>query len=577
MTWLLVFPLILLAPKREFHQGVDYVIEARLDDSTSVLTARSRIRYTNRSPQRLKLLPINLYLNAFRPNSAWATRELEFNQRRFQDLAPDDYGYERVQFVRVNGTLVTPTYPLAPDSTVMVVPANIASGATATITMEWTARLSTVPRRQGRKDRHYDFAQWYPRIAVYDTSGWHMGALLPQGEFYGDFATYDVTLDLAGDQVIGATGLPISGDPGWEHVNRLRKPPFMPRAYRPRASTPLGLLTGVQPGRKRVRWRAEQVIDFGWAADPNYVYEGDRLGDVALHALFLPTDTLWPANAISRMKRSLMFYDTMLGPYAYPQLTATRRLDGGGTEFPMHIMLSASMPVVHEAGHEWMYAVLANNETRDGWLDEGLVSFLGNLYSEADGAPPDYLPALTRIAASDSSGASQPIATPGPNFRTLRLYQEMTYEKPRLVFRMLRWYLGSDVMKRGLQLYYRRHKMTHVDERDLRTALEQAAKQDLRWFFKQWVHTTGTLDYAIESAESKQSGDLWSTTVSVKRSGQNWMPVDLRVGNEIVRLSSRQQQFTASITTTEKPSEAVLDPQNILIDTNRVNNRKELN
>src|SRR6266516_1163110 len=70
----------------------------------------------------------------------------------------------------------------------------------------------------GRGRRRFDFAQWYPKVVVYDRFGWEDHPLYPAGEFYGEFATYDVTLDLPEDQVIGATGVPVEGDPGWDHA-----------------------------------------------------------------------------------------------------------------------------------------------------------------------------------------------------------------------------------------------------------------------------------------------------------------------------------------------------------------------
>ncbi|HUP90139.1 MAG TPA: hypothetical protein VM100_12330, partial [Longimicrobiales bacterium] len=283
MTAILFVLMGLIAPpKAEFHQGVDYRIEARLDDATNVLSGRARMKYTNRAPNPLDTLYFHLHLNAFRPNSAWAQRELQFNNRRFQDLGPDDHAFDRVSSVRVNGKRVQPFYPHAPDSTVMgiVLPARLAPKATTVVDMDWTSRTATVARRQGRKGRHYDFAQGYPRIAVYDTAGWQTQTLLPQGEFFGEFASYDVTIDVASDQILAATGVPVSGDPGWERVNQDKsKAPFLNRTvYKSRAVVSLGLLAAPKTGRKQVRWRAEQVHHFAWTTDPDFLYEGDRVG-----------------------------------------------------------------------------------------------------------------------------------------------------------------------------------------------------------------------------------------------------------------------------------------------------------
>ncbi|MGH7465198.1 MAG: hypothetical protein ACREK1_08475, partial [Longimicrobiales bacterium] len=200
-----------------FQQHVEYRIEARLDESADVLNGRLRLEYRNNAPARIDTLWFHLHLNAFRPNSSWSRRELEYGERRFTDLGPDEHAFERVRRVSVGGVEITPLYPGAPDSTVMAVPLPqpIEAGSSSAVDIQWDARPSTVPRRQGRRGRHYDFAQWYPRIAVYDRGGWQVQPLLPQGEFYGEFGDYDVTLDVAADQIIGATGVPVEGDPGW--------------------------------------------------------------------------------------------------------------------------------------------------------------------------------------------------------------------------------------------------------------------------------------------------------------------------------------------------------------------------
>src|SRR5688572_7778501 len=224
----LLFSAALAADTAYFQQRVHYRIEARLDEANEVLNGRLRLRYHNRSPARLDTLWFHLHLNAFRPNSKWAQRELQFGERRFTDLGPRDHAFERVRRITIASAVVTSVYPGAPDSTVMGVPLPrpLATGDSITIDMEWDARPSTLPRRQGRRGRHYDFAQWYPRIAVYDRGGWQVQPLLPQGEFYGEFGSYDVTLEVAQDQVIGATGVPVEGEPGWAAAAARRGTPI---------------------------------------------------------------------------------------------------------------------------------------------------------------------------------------------------------------------------------------------------------------------------------------------------------------------------------------------------------------
>jgi len=567
-----------------FQQGVDYTIEARLDDVAGVLRGRARLDYKNNSRTRLDTLYFHLHLNAFRPNSAWAKRDLQFNNRRFQDLGPEEHAFERLQSVQVGGRRVTPVYPGGDDSTVVAIPlpSALAPGAGTTVLIDWEARPSTLPRRQGRRGRHLDFAQWYPRIAVFDRGGWQVQPLMPQGEFYGEFGTYDVTLDVAADQVIGATGVPVSGDPGWEKAAAVpgTKPLYRRDAYPARAAASLGLLTGnADNGRKRVRWRAQDVHHFAWSTSPDYIYEGGQHEGTAIHVLYQPGDTAWDNGVtVQRTANALAFMNDLFGKYPYPQVTNVHRIEGGGTEFPMMVMNGSSSQglIMHEVGHIWLHGVFGNNEWREGWLDEGFVSFVSNWFAEEQGTPQQQVwrNDVLGIGQLEASGQTEPISRKSADFSTFQMYNLMTYTKPSLVLRMLRDLVGEDVTRRALRDYYEHNRFRHVTGRDLRASFERASGQDLGWFFEQWINTTGRLDYAVGTVTSTQANGRWRTTVEVLREGENFMPVTLQVGDVRQRLTSRDRRQVVEVETTAKPADVVLDPDLILIDYNRANNRK---
>lgn len=582
-SWLILAAAMAAQQAPEFHQGVDYTIEAVLNDSTHVLNARERVKYHNKSTQKIDTVWFHLHLNAFRPNSAWAQRELQFNNRRFQDLGTNDHAYERVHRVRVGGRDVKPVYPGAPDSTVMGIPlaTSLQPNMSVSITIDWTARLSTLPRRQGRRGSHYDFAQWYPRVAVFDKGGWQVQPLLPQGEFYGEFATYDVTVEVPKNFVLGATGVPMTGDPGWEaaNIDKTRKVNYRRDAYSATAVESLAHFDrNLRAKNKRVYWRAQDVHHFAWTANPDYVYEGGMVGKTAIHALFLKTDTTWAGRAIERTAKAMTFMESVLGPYVWPQITNVHRVEGGGgTEFPMMIMDADAGEglIVHEIAHQWAHGILANNEWRAGWLDEGMASFLGGWYSETHGARPAYGPMTQGIARADTVTGMLPMSAPGADFINMQHYGAMTYSKPQLVLRMLQHMLGDQNFRAGMKLYYENNKLTHVDEEDFKNAMETASKQDLDWFFQQWVHTNHWLDYGVSAVTtSQQANGTWRTRVDITRAGQAWMPARLKVGDVIVPLDSRDASFSVNVDTPAKPAEAIIDPEFILLDINRQNNMK---
>jgi hypothetical protein len=566
-----------------FQQGVDYRIEARLDEQTGVLHGRARLRYTNRSRQTLDSLYIHQHLNAFRPNSAWARRELEYGERRFTNLGPADHAFERFTRVTVDGRPVRAAYPVSPDSTVAVLPLPrpLAPGAAVEVVMDWDARLSTLPRRQGRRGRHYDFAQWYPRIAVFDRTGWAYQPLLPQGEFYGEFGRYDVTLDVAADQVIGSTGVAVEGDPGYqEKVTGAGYPP-------PPAADALGLLAGqAEQGRKRVRFFADSVHHFAWSADPAYIHDfvvrtiiDEATGAHSapgIHVLYLPGDTAWDERAAARRTwDALTWLETMFGPYPWPQLTNVHRLESGGTEFPMLIMNGSASEglIVHETTHQYLHGILANNEWREGWMDEGFTSFMGNWYREMKGDTAVWRGTMQMLAGLERADSAEAIALPGAEFSSPRIYSLMTYTKASAVFRMLREMVGHETFREILRTFYARHRLQHVTGADFQRVAEEVSRRDLDWFFGQWIQRTDKLDYAVASATTRQEGGRWRTRVEVVRTGEAWMPVTLRVGGVTRTLDSRDRRQTVEVVTDARPTEAVLDPDWVLLDYDRSNDR----
>lgn len=570
-----------------FHQGVDYRVEARLDEETDVLTGRARLRYVNRSPATLDTLWFHQHLNAFRPNSAWARRELELGNRRFQDLGPAEHAYERLTRVTVDGTRVAPVHPRAPDSTVVAIPLPdpLRPGAAVEVVLDWDARLATLPRRQGRAGRHFDFAQWYPRIAVFDRGGWQVQPLLPQGEFYGEFGSWDATLQIAEDQVIGSTGVPVEGDPGWADAAAVGSagPDLQRSAYPAAPADDLGLLSAAAPaGQKRVRWRAEDVHHFAWSIDPDYIHEqgavarpGTPGGPIPIHVLYQPGDTAWDDGvAVARTEEALRWLQDLFGPYPWPQLTNLHRLESGGTEFPMVIMNGSASEglIVHEVTHQYLHGILANNEWRDGWLDEGFTSFVSAWYAEDHGVSAPWEGALEAMRQMERAGGTEPIARPGEVFSDPSVYSAMTYTKTSIVFMMLREMVGHDTMRAILAELYDRHRLEHIDESDLRSVVEDVSGRRLDWFFDQWLHTTATLDYGIGDVRTERRGSGWATTVEVIRLGEAWMPVTLEADGARRVLGSRDRVQVVVVVTADRPERLVLDPEEVLLDIDLSNN-----
>ena len=586
---MLAFLLLLSAPHDStyWQQRVAYEINASLAESTGVLSGKARIRYVNQSPDTLHDFAVHQYLNAFRPGSRWAAADSAEDRLRFQRLQDPDYAFERITTATVMGQMRKPDYPYAPDSTIAhwTLPRPLAPGDSFVVEIDWQARLSTVPRRQGRQGRRFDFAQWYPKVVVYDKLGWQDHPLYPAGEFYGEFASYDVMLDLAADQVIGATGVPVEGDPGWEHARADRnlvidyqrdwygsvRPPVRPSAR----------CGGVGAGRKCVRFYADSVHHFAFSLNPSYAYEEGRYGDVVVRVLYQPDDSItWGrGKAVHRTEMALGWLDKLFGKFAWPQITNVHRIEGGGTEFPMMVMNgSAGLGlIVHEVGHNYTMGILANNEWREGWLDEGFTSFQSGWYFEAQGQQPAYPSIEGNILFWDIDRWSEPVAMVSERYRDFMTYNTMIYTKAQLFYEQLRYVVGDDLMRRILRTYYARWRLKHVDEDAFRTVAEEVSRMDLKWLFGQWLHGTPLIDYRLTKVERHRlAGDRWRTVVTIDRLGDGWMPIEIGDDDAVyARATGQAETERVEFVSNHEPGRLILDPRLKAHDWNVLNNREE--
>ncbi len=351
----------------------------------------------------------------------------------------------------------------------------------------------------------------------------------------------------------------------------------------PPASHALGLL-GSAPadGWKQVRFFARDVHHFAWSTSPDYTYEHGRHNEIAVHVLYQPGDEeSWGGGiAVQRTATALEWLDWVYGPYLYPQVTNVHRIEGGGTEFPMMVMDgSASLSlIIHEVGHIYAMGMLANNEWKEGWLDEGLTSFQTSWFAEKRGLGGDlWTGSEMRVLGLDIRGSSEPVVQPAERYSTQGVYSTMVYTKGSLIFRMLRDMVGERAFREVIRTYFQRYQLRHVDQEAFQSVAEEVLRMDLDWFFGQWLHTTGVVDYGISSVHVRGGeGGGFETEIQLQRHGEMVMPVPIRLAAQgqvldtVVPGSGRT--LTARVKTPWRPENVALDPGGTILDWNGLNN-----
>jgi hypothetical protein len=566
-------------------RNANYSIDARLDPQAHTLEGALVLEWRNVTQRPVSSFPFHLYWNAFRNNLSTAAR----GERRRQPPEPynDEERDRRLGFTHVrsvtwleDGRDLTPTLRYiqpddgnADDRTVVEVqaPREIGPGGTARLRVEWSARIpyGDVGRAGWVHDYHF-LVQWFPKLGVLTDAGWNCHQFHANTEFFSDFGVYDVRLTLPRGFVVGATGRQ-EGEP---------------------TPNPDGTLTH--------RYVQDDVHDFAWTASRRFLDRRARFEDpgyppVELRLLLQPEHAHLAERYLEATRIALRSYGAWSAPYPYRQITIVDpawNSTSGGMEYPTLFTGGASVfsppevqspegVTIHEAGHQFWYGLVANNEFEEAWLDEGFNSYhtskaaffaLGpKTWSEryfglmAGKRMRSGLPFVARgveigrgledLGDLRLAGRSDVMARRAWEYRTADSYTLNSYGKPELVLQTLEGLLGDETMTRVLRTYARRFRFAHPTTADFIAVVHEVTGQDWRWFFDETFFSSGLLDHAVavkvkparvpQGFEDGTGGPAsaprpmpppaaggaaaWDSEVTLMRLGEVRLPVELRV------------------------------------------------
>jgi hypothetical protein len=547
-----------------FQQEVDHRIEVRLDDVRHELHGTITTTYTNHSPNDLGELYIHLWPNAYKDGTtALAQQQFrEGNLFMFWAMQRELGGIDSLDF-RVNGEPVEWSLDAEHvDIARIALPQPLAPGGQLTYSTPFRVQLpSGKISRLGHIGESYQLTQWYPKPAVYDLDGWHPMPYLNQGEFYSEYGSFDVSITLPANYVVGSTG---DLDPA--EADNARELAFLDSLALATARRVDGSafdadrfdteeameFPASDPRTKTLRYRQSNVHDFAWFADKRWwVLKGEvalpNTGrKVTSWAMFTPASAdLW-RRSLEYIEDATYYYSKWNGEYPYNHVTAVDGTisAGGGMEYPNVTVIGNSgsalgleTVIVHEVGHNWFYGILGSNERTNAWMDEGINSFNETRYFVEKygdklglaGFEDRATPLMERFDLVGKSYKSrdvftyflsarmaidQPMQCHSNDFTSTN-YGTVVYKKTAAAFDYLRNSLGTERFDRGMQAYFDAWKFKHPAPGDLRAALEASTGEDLGWFFDGLVPTTEQTDYAICSA--RPAGE--TTEVTVKNHG----------------------------------------------------------
>ncbi|HET7187809.1 MAG TPA: M1 family metallopeptidase, partial [Gemmatimonadaceae bacterium] len=535
------------APGPHYWQNrADYDIKASLDTTTKSLAGSLRLRYTNNSPDTLRVIWMQMEQNAFRDkslNSYIFPQDSRFGARGFEGGDVVDKfeqviagrGARRVNVTRRdNGTVmkVDLAEPLAP-------------GKAATFDVAWHFLIPEHGAdRMGRDGMLYELAQWYPRVNVYDDlRGWNTEPYLGQGEFYLEYGDYTVELTVPAGYTVASTGSLTNPR------DVLTSAVIARLAQAAKSATPVNIVTleEMRSGVARPRatgmltWKfsAKNVRDVAWAASPEYLWDASSWNGILAQAYYRPSAIEPWKDAADMTRMSLDEYSTRWFRYPWPQMSA---VEGpiSGMEYPMLVMEAKSDDkydlynvVTHEIGHNWFPMIVGSNERTHMWQDEGFNTFI-NTFSEARRYP-EKGDQMTRalgergyVEGAMKASVDVPVDVM-PDRIDSRLLGLAAYVKPSVGLQLLRQeILGPAAFDDAFRTYIERWAFKHPSPADFYRTMEDAGGRRLDWFWREWFKENPRFDQAIDSVASSRSGDVQTVTVQYANRARGVLPIHAR-------------------------------------------------
>jgi hypothetical protein len=604
-------------------RNANYDIDVRLDQAARTLTGSEIIRWRNIGRAATDSLVLHLYWNAWANNQSTWMREYAL-AGGFDDIRSTDWSYIRITRAALANpdgspgtdlsgglSFIHPDDGNADDRTLaaMKLPAPVPPGNEVAVRIEWTARVPRTFARTGVIGNFYFIAQWFPKIAVFEDVAWRAHQFHAHTEFYSDYGRYDVRITVPAEWIVGATGI----------------------AQQDARANGDGTATH--------RFVQEDVHDFAWTTSPDYLehretFSHPGLPTVEMRLLMQPEHRGQEERHFAATRAALRYYGEWYGAYPFRQLTIVDpayQSGADGMEYPTLFTAGTRLfspresntpeaVTVHEAGHQFWYGIVGNNEFEHAWMDEGL-----NQFSEArvlaEAFRPDYyverffggfIPWQVRAIPlrretdgnylNDYRDAAESDPLSAPTFRYFPVtHWWITYAKTALWLNTLERYLGWDTLQRAMKAHFARSKFGHPKPEDFFTALNEASGRDLTGIVDQVYRSSNVFDYAVESLDSvrlRTTGfdvdasspvyrdaavdSTYRTTVVVRREGEAIFPVDVLVifeNGDQVREKwdgvERWRVFTYD--RTARVQSAQVDPERVLLlDVNYTNNSRAL-
>lgn len=595
------------APGPKYWQNsADYKIDVRLDTAQHRISGIAQITYTNNSPDALAFLWLQLDQNIYKKDSRGNATAVLGSSGRFTSAVTTNGDEIKNVYIIKNGKAEEADY-LVTDTRMQIKLKDTlrAAGSKIQIRIEYAF---TVPEngsdRMGRANTKYgwiyNIGQWYPRMEVYDdVTGWNVIPYMGGGEFYLDYGNFDYTVTAPSNLTVVGSGELLNPAEVLTptEIKRLAEARNSDKTLFIRDSTEVVNKAGHRTNKAELTWHflCKNTRDVAWAASKAFLWDAARInlpgGKTALAQSLYPIEGKgnngWN-RATEFTKGAIELYSNKWFPYTYPVATNVAG-NVSGMEYPGIVFCGTSNRgpdlwdvTDHEFGHNWFPMVVGSNERKYAWMDEGFNTFLNNVatktfnHGEFYKKEDEHIIATGMFSADANSIMTLPDATP-EEFAPVS-----QYEKPALGLAILReQILGEERFDYAFQTYIKRWAFKHPTPWDFFHTMDNAAGEDLSWFWNEWFFTTWKLDQAVNKVDYNNDNPAEGSTITIDNLEEMALPVTLLIKQENGRKDTLKlpaeiwqhgPEWTFAYNSTSKIASIIIDPDHSLPDINPINN-----
>lgn len=613
---------VLISNSQEyFQQKVDTYIDVELDDENHILRGFEKMVYYNNSSLNLDKIIIHLWPNAYKnSNTNLAKQKYSDGSTSFKYAESIDLGYIDSLDFKVNGEIVKWQFLNEQiDISELLLTKPLKPGDSIIITTPFRVKIPSGKfSRLGHIGQSYQITQWFAKPAVFDKNGWHPMSYLDQGEFFSEFGNYDVSITVPKNYVLMATG-DLQNKEELEFLNeKAELTSQLIKENKLAVRDSLGRKDMSFPKssveKKTLRFIQKNVHDFAWFTDKRYhVLKGEvnvNNRKITSWALFTNNEAKLWRRSIEYINDATRYFSKWVGEYPYNHVTAVDGTisAGGGMEYPNITVIGSSgdsksleTVIVHEVGHNWYYGILGSNERENAWMDEGLNTYIEIRYME-EKYPNGFFrkkdstqnksrgislnipmeeKELQHIAYqfNASRNYDQPLKMGSKDFTQMN-YGAMVYCKTGIGFHYLKAFLGEALFDNCMNEYFNQWKFKHPNPNDIKIVFENVSKENLDWFFEDYIKTTKKTDYSLKKVSKINDQEYLIKLKNV--TGYN-SPIPVQMindSNEIISekwINGFKKDTTFVYKTSVNPSRIAMDYDVITTDYNYKNHIAKAN